>query len=248
LYVPANGLFIETIMLFTLNDWLALAGYYVMWIGYDQFAERWSVNHPSLLRQVNHYRREWMLRLTQRDVRIQDVALMANLSSSPTFFASTTILIIGGLLAMLGRTSQAVAVASKIPFSATASESAWEVKIILLVGVFVFAFFRFTWALRQFNFCAIIVGAAPLASNLQGDDDFVRINFADRAGKLVALAGESFNDGLRAYYFAIAALTWFVHPLAFMVSTALVVLILYHREFKSTVLRTLSGIEKRPVV
>jgi uncharacterized membrane protein len=217
-----------------------------MWIGYDWFAERWAVNHPSLLRQVNHYRREWMLRMTQRDVRIPDVALMANLSSSPTFFASTTILIIGGLLAMLGRTSQAIDVASKIPFSAHVSEAGWEVKIILLVCVFVFAFFRFTWALRQFNFCGIIVGAAPLASDLQGEDDPALVNFADRAGKLVALAGESFNDGLRAYYFAIAALTWFLHPLAFMVATALVVLILYHREFKSTVLHTLVGIEKRP--
>lgn len=233
-------------MFFTLSDWLALFGYFAMWIGYDRFAERWALSHPSLLLRVNHYRREWMLRVMQRDVRIQDVALMANLSSSPTFFASTTIIIIGGLLAMLGRTSLAVDVASKLPFSVNVSEAAWELKIILLVGVFVFAFFRFTWALRQFNFCGIIVGAAPLASDFPEEDDPVRINFADRAGKLVALAGESFNDGLRAYYFAIAALTWFVHPLAFMAATALVVVILYRREFKSAVLHTLMGMEERP--
>jgi uncharacterized membrane protein len=231
-------------MLFNFSDWIAIGWFLVMWIGYDQFSERWSINHPSLLRQMNNYRREWMLRLTQRDNRIADVALMANLSSSPTFFASTTIIIIGGLLAMLGRTSQAVDVVSKIPFSVNASEAAWEVKLVLLICVFVFAFFRFTWALRQFNFCAIMIGAAPSAGGFSGEGEAVRARYADRVGKLIAFAGESFNDGLRAYYFAIAALTWFVQPLAFMLATTIVVLILYHREFASTVLHTLIGDQK----
>jgi uncharacterized membrane protein len=235
------GYFNKTIMLFNVSDWIAVGWFLAMWIGYDQFAERWSSSHPSLLREVNHYRREWMLRLTHRDNRIADVALMANLSSSPTFFASTTIIIIGGLLAMLGRTSQAADVVSKIPFSVNASEAVWEVKIVLLICVFVFAFFRFTWALRQFNFCAILIGAAPSAAGFNDDGDAARASFADRVGKLIALAGESFNDGLRAYYFAIAALTWFMQPLAFMLATTIVVMILYHREFKSMVLHTLIG-------
>lgn len=228
-------------MLFELTDWVAIGWFLLMWIGYDQFAERWSVAHPSLLRQVNSYRREWVLRLTHRDNRISDVALMANLSSSPTFFASTTMLVIGGLLAMLGRTSQAVDVVSKIPFSVSASEAVWEMKIVLLLCVFVFAFFRFTWSLRQFNFCAIMIGAAPSPEGFNEEGEAARTGYADRVGKLIALAGESFNDGLRAYYFAIAALTWFVQPQLFMLTTSIVVLILYYREFKSLVLRTLTA-------
>jgi uncharacterized membrane protein len=228
-------------MLFNLTDWIALVWFLLMWIGYDQFAERWSLTHPSLLRQVNGYRREWVMRMTHRDNRIPDVALMANLSSSPTFFASTTMLVIGGLLAMLGRTSQAVDVVSKIPFSVSASESVWEVKIVLLLCVFVFAFFRFTWALRQFNFCAIMIGAAPSPGAFREEGETARTTFADKVGQLIALAGESFNDGLRAYYFAIAALTWFVQPQLFMLTTSIVVLILYYREFRSMVLHTLIG-------
>ena len=228
-------------MLFNYIDWIASIWFLVMWIGYDQFAERWSLTHPSLLRQVNYYRREWMLRQTYRDNRIADIALMANLSSSPTFFASTTIIIIGGLLAMLGRASLAVDVVSKIPFSTYTSEAAWEIKIGLLLCVFVFAFFRFTWALRQFNFCSILVGATLSPTEFLAVADADRQRHADRLGKLVALAGESFNDGLRAYYFAIAALTWFVQPFAFMLATSVVVMILYHREFRSKVLLTLIG-------
>jgi uncharacterized membrane protein len=225
-------------MLLNPLDWLALGWFVAAWVGYDRFSEHWSRTRPSLLEHMNHHRHEWMLQLTYRDNRIADVAAMANLSSSPTFFASTTIIIIGGLLAMLGSLVEAVKVMSNLPFIKEAPEAVWEVKVVLLAGVFVFAFFRFTWALRLFNFCAILISSAPLHTSFEaGEED--RKRYAKKVGKLIALAGESFNDGLRAYYFAIASLTFFVHPLAFMAATASVVFILYHREFHSLELRTL---------
>jgi uncharacterized membrane protein len=166
---------------------------------------------------------------------------MANLSSSPTFFASTTIIIIGGLFALLGSTSSVVNVIQEIPFSAHVPEEVWNVKIIVLICVFVFAFFRFTWALRQFNFCSILIGAAPNVADYQNNADTDRDEFARRSGKLVALAGESFNDGLRGFYFAIAAMTWFVQPVLFMMATTVVVAVLYFREFHSSALHAMIG-------
>ena len=59
------------------------------------------------------------------------------------------------------------------------------------------------------------------------------------AGRVLGLAAETFNDGLRAYYFAFALVAWFVSPFAFMAATALVVFVLYRREFHSEVLRML---------
>ena len=40
-----------------------------------------------------------------------------------------------------------------------------------------------------------------------------------------------FNNGLRAYYFGLAAVTWFLHPYAVFAATVWVVLVLYRREF-----------------
>lgn len=228
-------------MILPLIDCIALAWFLLMWIGYDRFADYWSQSHASLLRHVNEARRDWMLRLTFRENRIADVALMANLSSSPTFFASTTIIIIGGLFALLGGTSKVVNVVQEIPFSVQVPEEVWNVKIIALICVFVFAFFRFTWALRQFNFCSILIGAAPNIAEYKGGPDAARADFANRSGKLVALAGESFNDGLRGYYFAIAAMTWFVHPVIYMAATTIVVAVLYFREFHSSALGAIVG-------
>lgn len=228
-------------MILPLIDCIALAWFLLMWIGYDRFADYWSTSHSSLLRHVNEARRDWMLRLTYRENRIADVALMANLSSSPTFFASTTIIIIGGLFALMGGTSKVVNVVQEIPFSVQVPEEVWNVKIIVLICVFVFAFFRFTWALRQFNFCSILIGSAPNVAEYKDGPDRTRTDFADRSGKLVALAGESFNDGLRGYYFAIAAMTWFVQPLIYMVATTIVVAVLYFREFHSSALNAITG-------
>lgn len=228
-------------MILPLIDLVALAWFLLMWIGYDRFANYWSRSHASLLRHVNEARRDWMLRLTYRDNRISDVALMANLSSSPTFFASTTIIIIGGLFALMGSTSKVVNVIQEIPFSAHVPEEVWNIKIIVMICVFVFAFFRFTWALRQFNFCSILIGAAPNVAEYKVGIDADRAEFADRSGKLVALAGESFNNGLRGFYFAIAAMTWFVQPALFMIATTVVVVVLYFREFHSSALHAMIG-------
>ena len=55
------------------------------------------------------------------------------------------------------------------------------------------------------------------------------------------MAAETFNDGLRGYYFAFAAIGWFFSPTIFMLATVGVVYILYHREFRSEVLSALTS-------
>lgn len=223
-------------------DWIAVACGLAMWIGYDRFAKYWARSHQSLIREMNWHRREWAYKMTYRDNRIADVAALANLSSSPTFFASTTIIIIGGLLALLGSTREAVDVLSKLPFIAKTSEKVWELKVVALLCIFVYAFFSFTWALRLFNFATILVGSAGLQEEYERQGADARVHFADRLGRLIAAASSAHNNGLRAYYFSIATLTWFVQPLVFMIATAVVVTILYRREFKSEVLQAISGL------
>jgi uncharacterized membrane protein len=219
-------------------DWLAVVAFFAAWIGYAMFARRRAAVQPSVLASTNRWRNQWMLQSTQRENRIVDAAVIQTLSVSPSFFASTTILIIGGLLAILGTTDKASELVREIPFAARTSTLIFDLKLAILTGVFVFAFFRFTWSLRQYTFGAILVGATPEHKAL-GDDHARRSEFADRAGRVLGLAAETFNDGLRAYYFAFALVAWFVSPWAFMAATALVVFVLYRREFHSEVLRML---------
>jgi uncharacterized membrane protein len=57
--------------------------------------------------------------------------------------------------------------------------------------------------------------------------------------KITSYAGENFNSGLRAYYFALAALAWFLHPWLMIIGTAWVVAVLYRREFASRTLKAM---------
>jgi uncharacterized membrane protein len=227
----------RVLALLPLVDWLALVAFFAAWVGYAMFAKRRAEVQPSVLASTNRWRRQWMLQATQRENRIVDAAVIQTLSASPSFFASTTILIIGGLLAILGTTDKASELVKEIPFAARTTTLIFDLKLALLTGVFVFAFFRFTWSLRQYTFGAILVGATPEHKAL--GDSPERGVYAERAGRVLGLAAETFNDGLRAYYFAFALVAWFVSPWAFIAATALVVFVLYRREFHSEVLRML---------
>jgi uncharacterized membrane protein len=221
---------------FSLLDLIAVAWFFGIWVGYQFFAEwRARRGHPSLMSVMSGYRAEWWKMVIGREHRIVDVAILTNLSNSATFFASTTLLILGGLLALLGTSERVIEVVSELPFSARAQEAVWEYKILLLIAIFVYAFFKFTWSLRQHNFSSVLVGAAPAHdSDIRSFADYI-----NRAARIASFAADNFNYGLRAYYFGLAALTWFLNSWIFLMTTTWVLAILYWREFHSTALRTL---------
>ena len=221
---------------FPLLDLFAVLWFFALWVGYAYYTRHKAQQKTALMSVTHDYRKQWMMRVIEREHRIVDSSILANLSNSSTFFASTTLLILGGLLAMLGTLERIAGVVAELPFTTHVSERLWEIKVMLLIAIFVYAFFKFTWSLRQFNFCAILVGAAPTPT----DQIEQHMGFINRTARLASLAGDCFNDGLRAYYFGLAALTWFLNPWVFLIATAWVVLVLYLREFRSNALRALT--------
>jgi uncharacterized membrane protein len=172
-------------------------------------------------------------------VRVLDGVVVQHMSSSASFFASTTILIIGGLLAVLGTTEKASDLVRELPFAARTSLLVFDLKVAVLAAVFVYAFFRFTWSIRLYSMGALMVASAPERDAIT--DEAEREAFADRAGRLMGMAAESFNDGLRAYYLSFAAVSWFFSPWAMLVATAGVLVVLYRREFRSEVVQVLES-------
>ncbi len=146
-------------------------------------------------------------------------------------------LILGGLLALLGTTDKVASLMAELPFTRVSPERLWDIKVLLLAAIFMYAFFKFTWSLRLYHFCSVMIGGAPVPeASAEQHADFVA-----RASRTTTMAAESFNNALRAYYFALAAMTWFLNPWLWMMATSWVVLVLYHREFQSGALRTLAG-------
>lgn len=219
-------------------DWVALVCFFALWVGYAWFARVWGQRMSSLLSTTNRYRSYWMAQATARDPRMLDGVITQTLSNTPAFFSSTSILVIGGLFALLGTTDKATELMSGIPFAQATTLIVFEFKVLVLVAIFVYAFFRFSWCMRQYTFVALVIGSMPPPEDFDsGKHD--RRQFADRAAAMVGAAAETFNDGLRAYYFSFALLAWFVSPMAMVIATVIVVAILYSREFRSEVLHIL---------
>ncbi len=227
---------------------LALIWFVICFNGYMRYARqrayRSNSNSPSLAAELHRYRFQWMLRVLSRDMRIADNAAIANLEKGVSFFASTTMLILAGLITVLGSTEKAIHLIEGLPFAVEANRAEWELKLMMLIFMFVYAFFKFTWSLRQYGFVTIMVGGAPSPNEEFSQEE--REALASRMASMASMAANNFNLGLRTYYFSIALLSWFINTWLFMIMSALIVFILFRREFKSSTLRILTSKNKFP--
>lgn len=226
----------EIVLGLSLADWLAVSWFMLCWAGYTSYAERKAKQRDCLSSILHRQRKRWMSEMLARDNRVADAALLANLERNVAFFASSTLIILAGVFTVLSATDKAISIAAELPFAVDAPAAAWEVKLILLTGIFVYAFFKFTWSLRQYGFASVVIGMAP------GNGSRERVNpdsFAEEAAQVISRAALAFNLGLRSYYFGLAFLIWFLNPWFFALATTWVVGVLYRREFKSNVLQAL---------
>ncbi len=217
-------------------DLLALIWFILCWAGYARFTEHARHRDRSLLTITNNYRTQWMREMTRRDNRTMDVIMIGNLQRSIAFFANTTIFIVLGLVSMLGYHDRSTDIIKNIPFAQPSTPFMWEMKIFLLIVVFIYAFFKYTWSMRQYNYAGIFVNSIPPHNECRAETDSI----ANKGGFLIGNAAKHFNNGLRAYYFGLAALAWFIQPYLFIAVTALVVFVTHRREYHSTTLANLS--------
>ncbi|WP_237056810.1 DUF599 domain-containing protein [Microbulbifer sediminum] len=225
--------------------WLDIAsvtGFFITWGGYTIFARKKAKVSWCLASSMQWYRVEWMLRMLDRDMRMPDAAIIGNLERVIGFFASTSILILAGLVTALSANQAAIKVLSTLPFAEETTVQQFELKILLLILIFIFAFFNFTWSLRQYSFANVLIGAAPLPE-AEDTSDRERRRFAISTAKVIDQAGHSYNYGLRSYYFAMSVMGWFVHPLLFVAGYLVVALVLFLREFRSRTLRAILAAE-----
>lgn len=228
---------------FTAADYLALTCFLTSWVGYTVAADHTRLRERGITAAMDHHRERWMLAMLRRDdPRVVDTIIQGSLLNGIAFFASTSIIVVGGLMAMLGAADRAVAVLADLPFTANPTVADWELKLLLLVTIFVYAFFKFAWSFRLLKYCSILIGAAPLEREPSPEDDA----YARRIAQLISLEALHFNQGLRAFFFALGALGWFIHPYAFMGATAWVTVVLYRREFHSRSLQLLRGTDPKP--
>lgn len=221
----------------TLIDAAAFCWFLFCWVGYSLLADHLIRDERNLVTLLHEYRVLWMQRMLEREIRTGDVNIVATLIRGDALFASTAIFVLAGLVAVLGSLDEARGLVSEFFFAVEASRALWELKVLLLVMIFVYAFFKFAWSMRQFNFALVLIGAAPMPEDTNAPD---RAAFPHRTALVITRGVQTLDRGLRAYYFGLAALSWLIQPWLFAVASVWVVLVLYRREFRSITLRALA--------
>lgn len=227
--------------LFQVNglDLLGFVWLLVCWLGYTYVAKKRAKQVHCIASALHYYRRQWMFAMLERDNRIADASLLTNLERNASFLASTAILAIAGLVTTLASIDKVHQMLLSVPWShGELSPTQLQFKIMLLLMIFIYAFFTFTWSMRQYGFCAVLVGAAPQYSGEQLSSE-TAIQFAKNSAKIIDQAGHSYNYGLRAYYFSLSVIAWLLNTWLFILAVAVVVAILYGREFHSKTLNSL---------
>ena len=222
---------------FSVLDLGALAFFVVAWLSYHIAVEVTPARHGGLNVRMNAHRRAWMEQMLARENRMVDANIMSSLQNGTAFFASTSLLAIGGVLTLLRSADDVVSAMAEMPFGLVTTRFVWEVKVIGLAVIFVYAFYKFAWSYRIFNYAAILVGAVP---HVHGGNREQARAAAGRAAAMNIVAGRHFNRGQRAFFFALAYLGWFVSPYLFMAGTAACLFVMWRRQFASDAIAALA--------
>jgi uncharacterized membrane protein len=221
-------------------DLAALAFFLVVWVLHTLASDGKLVSRVSLTTAMNAQREAWMRTMAEREIRIVDTAIMSGLQQGTAFFASSSLIALGGCFALLGASDRVLEVLSTLPLGGAPSRAAFQIKVFGLVLILAFSFFKFGWAYRLFNYCTILIGAVPIPHG-EASRNPVTETAVWRAAQMNMLAGKHFNSGLRGVFFSIGYLGWFVDPAVFVLSTLLLLAVLVRRQFFSAARRAVIG-------
>ena len=184
---------------------------------------------PSLSVIMNMQRRRWVAHATMRDNPF-DAILSGNIMGSVSFLASTAVLLILAVFAMFGQFPTLMEALGSLSLDRDLSPRSVQLHLVVMLAMFVLAFFAFTLSLRQFNHFCIMLGA--LDHGATSDEEI------DAIARMNALGAKNFNTGIRAYYFSVSTVAWFLSEWLTIVACIVTIMVLAHREFFSSAHRT----------
>ncbi len=211
---------------FGLPDLAAFGFALCLWLGIGRVIENPPASRPSVSKLMERYRHDWMAEFVTRQPRIFDATMIDSLRQGTAFFASASMIAIGGGIALIGNPAMLGALTRDLTL---ASETAGlQLRVALVVAFLANALLKFIWAHRLFGYCSIMMAAVP--------NDPKHPEAAHRAAQAADInitGAKSFNRGLRSIYFALGSLGWLAGPWGLVAGALLIAGVLIRRDFAS---------------
>lgn len=217
----------------TLSDWLALALFFLCWLGYGPLLNLLARRSGTLNDDMLVIRRVWMTAMTHREIRLVDSQLMGHTINSGGFFASTNLLLIAAVASVLFGGEQALQGFTSVGAEAVPMKLL-VAKLALVLLCLARGLLDFIWSIRQLNYALALIGAAP---EVHTEADRAALGAA--AADLLNPALSAFSQGVRGYYFSLAAAAWLFGPLWLAVGVAAVFCLMVWRQAGSPAARAI---------
>lgn len=231
----------ENVYLYSWQDAIAFALFAASWVGYSLATDGHMIKRSSLNTLMNKERVNWMRVMTTRELRVIDTSIIAGLQQGTAFFASTSVFAIGGCFALMNASDQVINIASHLPVMIPSSRAMFEAKTAILLLIYSYAFFKFSWSYRLQNYCSILLGAVPFTAD-GVPPTAAAVTAGEKALKFNLLAGRHYNAGLRSIFLSIGFMGWYAGPYVFIASTLFIMLVLVRRQYFSRARQALIGV------
>ena len=212
------------------NSPLDIAGLVIFvfcWLGYEPFLRRIAKSRGLITKDLSVVRRAWMKEMTVREVKLFDSNLMAHAVNSATNFSSANLLLIAAVAGVLFGGHLPLKSMTALGFDVSSTQL-FQIKLALVLVCLSRGLLDFIWSLRQMNFCAAAMGS--LRENMDAD---TAAKFGNAVTNILEPAMTSFSQGVRAYYFSLAAAAWLWGPIYLSIASIGAVILLGWRQSRS---------------
>ena len=215
---------------FGLPHALAVALIFGLWGFYTPILR--LIGRGSLNTQLHAVRTRWlqMHQDIDREHRVFDAILLGHISNSISYFGSGTLIVLAGLVGALANVNNVYLLTRGLKFlDHTMSLELFTLYFCVLTLMMALCFFAFTYALRKMAYTFAMLGGLQATP---ADTEASRI-MGEQSAVVLTEAVRSINNGIRGFYYAIAALFLFAGPYAAIYATAAITALLYYRQLFS---------------
>jgi uncharacterized membrane protein len=195
---------------------LALVGGYHLYL-------KWQLRHDETytIQSVNNAARSaWVENIMSEEGNsILAVQTFRNSTMAATFLASTAILLIMGILNMMQNYDSAGSVLHGIHTGLLDNEDHEQIKLLILLATFFWAFFSFSMAVRMYNHVGYLINSTNTSQNFCPTPAYV--------SRLLNRSGTYYSYGMRAYYLSVPMVFGLFSPIYMMVASAGLIVALY---------------------
>jgi uncharacterized membrane protein len=205
------------------NDLASFVASVVLLLLYHSFlAYKVRQNPGYTVQSVNVIARTaWVHAIMQEGQRdVLPVQTLRNSTMAATFLASTSVLLIMGVMSLSGEADKLDSSWHALNVLGSKHAALWQFKLLLILIDLFFSFFCFSMSIRLFNHVGYLINV-PLTMNQ------MIISPAHVAGHLNR-AGYFFSIGMRSYHFLMPLVFWLFGPHLMLIGTMGLVLVLYY--------------------